>query len=106
MKKVKNELILDVSGINTQPFKRFGYHVSLDELITILTEKRKECIERGYSNLEIYIDQMDGMVDMSIHGDRNMTEDEINTMERMLVIARQLDKTSKGLTRETILKKK
>ena len=43
-----------------------------------------------------------GLVDMSIHGDRDFTEEEKDVIERIQVIVRIKDKTSKGLNREDL----
>jgi hypothetical protein len=41
---------------------------------------------------------------MRIYGDRDLTEEEKDAIERMGVITREKDKTSKGLRREDLLK--
>jgi len=97
-----NEEILEISGINTKPFTRFSYKIPLDKIIDLLTESKEKCKEKGYTNLTLWVSEDTGLVDMSIHGDRDFTEEEKDVIERIQVIARIKDKTSKGLNREDL----
>ena len=101
---MKNEEIIEISGIYTKPFNRFSYKIPLDELIDLLIESKEKCIEKGYTNLTLWVSENSGLVDMSIHGDRELNEEEKDILERIQVIGRIKDKTSKGLTRDELLK--
>lgn len=101
---MKNEEIIEISGIDTKPFNRFSYKIPLDKLIDLLIESKEKCIDKGYTNLTLWVSENSGLVDMSIHGDRGFTEEEKDVIERIKVIARVKDRTSKGLTRDELLK--
>lgn len=47
---MKNEEIIEISGIDTKPFNRFGYKIPLDKLIDLLIESKEKCIDKGYTN--------------------------------------------------------
>jgi hypothetical protein len=101
---MKTELIKEISGIDTEPFKRFSYKIDLDELINLLVKSKIECEHKGYKNLKLWVSEDTGLIDMSIYGDREFNEEEKDMIERIQVIGRIKDKTSKGLTREDLLK--
>jgi hypothetical protein len=101
---MKTELIKEISGTDTKPFKRFSYKIDIDELIHLLIKSKTECEHKGYKNLKVWISEDSGLIDMSIHGDREFNEEEKDMIERVQVIGRIKDKTSKGLTREDLLK--
>jgi hypothetical protein len=73
-------------------------------IIDLLIESKEKCIDKGYTNLTLWVSENSGLVDMSIHGDRGFTEEEKDVIERIQVITRIKDKTSKGLTRDELLK--
>jgi hypothetical protein len=96
----RTEVILKIGGGN----RIVKDVMSLDTLINLLVKSKQECEEKGYTNLTLYLRQDSCWVDMWIHGDRDLTEDEKDAIERMEVITREKDKTSKGLRREDLLK--
>jgi hypothetical protein len=101
---MQTEQIKEISGIDTKPFKRFSYKINLDEIIELLTKSKIECENKGYTNLKLWVSENSGLVDMSIYGDRELNEEEKDIIERLQVIGRIKNKTSKGLTREDLLK--
>ena len=76
----------------------------VDTLIDLLLKSKQECEEKGYTNLTLWLHQDSCSIGMRIYGDRDLTEEEKDAIERMEVITREKDKTSKGLTREDLLK--
>jgi hypothetical protein len=76
----------------------------VDTLIDLLLKSKQECEEKGYTNLTLWLHQDSCGISMRIYGDRDLTEEEKDAIERMEVITREKDKTSKGLSREDLLK--
>jgi hypothetical protein len=76
----------------------------IDTLIDLLLKSKQECEEKGYTNLTSWLHQDSYGTYMRIYGDRELTEEEKDAIERMEVIIREKDKTSKGLSREDLLK--
>ena len=76
----------------------------VDTLIDLLLKSKQECEEKGYTNLTLWLHQDSCSIGMRIYGDRDLTEEEKDAIERMEVITREKDKTSKGLSREDLLK--
>ena len=85
-------------------FDRLKDVIPVDTLIDLLLKSKQECEEKGYTNLTLSLRQDSCWVDMRIHGDRDLTEEEKDAIERVEVITREKDKTSKGLSREDFLK--
>ena len=54
--------------------------------------------------MTLWLHQDSCSIGMRIYGDRDFTEEEKDAIERMEVITREKDKTSKGLSREDLLK--
>ena len=104
MRKNVNEQIGQISGTETNPFRRYVGKINLDDFIFVLEQERKKSKLNGYSNLELIIKEDGGILDIYLYGDRDLNDDEKDMNERILVIARVLDKTSKGLTRDELLK--
>lgn len=104
MRTKVNEEITQISGIETNPFRRYVGKIKVDELLNVLTEEKEKAEIKGYSNLEILIQEDTGIIDIYLYGNRDLSEEEKDTDERMSVIARMKDKTSKGLTRDDLLK--
>lgn len=98
-----NEEIIQISGIETKPFCRYVGKINLDELLKKLTDNKLKYELDGYSNLELSINEDCGIIDIYLFGDRNLIEEEIDIRERIAVIGRIKDKTSKGLTRDELL---
>jgi hypothetical protein len=78
--------------------------IPVDTLIDLLLKSKQECEEKGYTNLTLWLHQDSCSIGMRIYGDRDLTEDEKDAIERVEVITREKDKTSKGLSREDLLK--
>lgn len=76
----------------------------IDTLIDLLLKSKQECEEKGYTNLTSWLHQDSCGTYMRIYGDRDFTEEEKDAIERMEVITREKDKTSKGLSRGDLLK--
>ena len=95
IKNKRNETVLKID--------RLKYIVPLDIVIDLLLKSKQECEEKGYTNLTLDLHQDSCWIDMRINGDRNLTGEEKDAIERMQVISRDRDKTSKGLTRENLL---
>ena len=68
-----------------------------------LTNLKNKYKKKGYKNIELFIREDLGIIDMSVYGDRDLTEEEVDLDERISVIARMKDKTSKGMTRDDLL---
>lgn len=84
---------------------RIPYKTDLEALLSKINDAKLKAIELGYSNLELHLHHdRSGMTDLSLDGSRPETEDELDMRERISVIARMQSKTSKGLTREDLLK--
>tara|TARA_B100000575_G_scaffold254355_1_gene223463 strand:- start:2523 stop:2825 length:303 start_codon:yes stop_codon:yes gene_type:complete len=77
--------------------------INVDSLIDNLTNLKKKYEKKGYRNIEVSIREDLGIIDMSVYGDRDLTEEEVDIAERISVIARMKDKTSKGMTRDDLL---
>jgi hypothetical protein len=95
----RNEVILEIGGGN-----RLKDIIPVDTLIDLLLKSKQECEEKGYTNLTLWLHQDSCWINMRIYGDRDFTEEEKDAIERMEVITREKDKTSKGLSREDLLK--
>ena len=78
--------------------------IPIDTLIDLLLKSKQECEEKGYTNLTLWLHQDSCGTSMRIYGDRDFTEEEKDAIERIEVITREKDKTSKGLSREDLLK--
>lgn len=102
--KITEEITL-ISGVDTNPFNRYVGKISLNELMNRLNKERTKAEEMGYENLEVLIQENRGIVDIYLYGDRGLTEEEKDMDERIAVIARQKEKTSKGLTRKDLIRK-
>ena len=76
----------------------------MEAIIDLLLKSKQECEEKGYTNLTSWLHQDSCGTYMRIYGDRDLTEEEKDAIERMEVITREKDKTSKGLSREDLLK--
>lgn len=84
---------------------RISYKTDLEEFLNKINESKSKAIELGYSDLELWLHHDEGgMSDISLHGSRLETEDELDMRERIRVIMRKQKTTSKGLTREDLLK--
>jgi len=100
------EKIKEISGTETEPFKRFSYKIPLDELIVLLNKTKQECEGLGYSNLKLHINEQDGLIDMYAYGDREYNQEELESKDETDVILRRKAVSSiKGLTREQIFKR-
>lgn len=98
-----NEFICEISGVETEPFRRYVGKINVNELIEVITKEKEISEKKGYSNLELSIKEDTGIIDIYLYGDRDLTEEEVDLDERISVIARIKDKTSKGLTRDNLL---
>jgi hypothetical protein len=85
-------------------FDRLKDVIPVDTLIDLLLKSKQECEEKGYTNLTLWLHQDSSRSSIRIYGDRDLTEEEKDAIERMEVITREKDKTSKGLSREDLLK--
>ena len=84
---------------------RIPYKTDLEALLSKINEAKEKSIAMGYSNLELWFHHDEGgMTDLSLHGSRIETEDEMDMRERIRVIMQKQKTTSKGLTREDLLK--
>ena len=84
---------------------RVCYKTDLETVLSAINEAKTNALKSGYSDLELWIQHdSGGMTDLSLHGSRPKTEEEIDVEERLRVIFRELPVTSKGLTREDLLK--
>ena len=77
--------------------------ININYLIKNLTKLKNKYKKKGYKNIELFIREDLGIIDMSVYGDRDLTEEEVDLDERISVIARMKDKTSKGMTRDDLL---
>jgi hypothetical protein len=100
--KIK-ENIYQISGTETKPFRRYIGKINVNELIDVISKEKEISEKKGYSNLELSITEDTGIVDIYLYGDRDLTEEEVDLDERIAVIARMKDKTSKGMTRDDLL---
>lgn len=100
-----NEQVAEISGIDTVPFRRYTGKIKLDDLMMVLEKEKSNAELSGYSNLELSINEDAGIIDIYLYGDRDLTEDEKYTAERIAVINRSIDKTSRGETRNELLEK-
>ena len=78
--------------------------IDIDSLIDNLTNLKKKYEKKGYRNVEVWIREDLGILDMSLFGDRDLTDNEKYEDERIAVIFRTKTKTSKGETRYDLLK--
>ncbi len=101
-----NEEIIQISGIETNPFRRYVGKTNIDTLINDLEQEKIKANKNGYTNLEVLIKEDDGIIDIYLYGDRDLTEDEKEIDERIAPIFRIMDKTSMGLTRNDLFKTK
>ena len=99
------EEIKQISGIETDPFLRFSYIIPLEDLIELLVESRDDGHRKGYENLKLHVSEDDGIVDMSIYGDRNLNAKEIKIADEISVIARMKPLSNEGLDRDDILQR-
>jgi len=84
---------------------RVCYKTDLETVLSAINAAKVKALNAGYSDLELWLEHdSGGMTDLSLHGSRPKTEKEIDAEERVKVISRQLPTTSKGLTREDLLK--
>ena len=77
--------------------------INVDSLIDNLTNLKNKYEKKGYRNIEVWIREDLGILDMSLFGDRDLTEKEKYEDERIAVIFRTKTKTSKGETRDDLL---
>jgi len=77
--------------------------INVDSLIRNLTNLKKKYEKKGYRNIDVSIREDLGIIDMSVYGDRDLTEKEKYEDERIDVIFRNKNKTSKGETRDVLL---
>lgn len=77
--------------------------INIDSLIRNLTNLKNKYEKKGYRNIEVWIREDLGIIDMSVYGDRDLTEKEKYEDERIEVIFRTKTKTSKGETRNDLL---
>jgi|TARA_R110000765_G_scaffold358323_1_gene448600 hypothetical protein len=98
-----NELICQISGVETEPFRRYVGKINVNELIDVIAKEKEISEKKGYNNLELHIAEDTGIIDIYLYGDRDLTEEEVDLDERISVIARMKDKTSKGMTRDDLL---
>ena len=70
------ENITQISGVETNPFRRYIGDIKLNDFILVLEEEKTKAEKMGYSNLDISIEEDAGIVDIYLYGDRNLTEDE------------------------------
>ena len=84
----QNETVLKIDRLKST--------IPLDAVIDLLLKSKQECKEKGYTNLTLDLRQDSCWIDMQINGDRDLTEEEKDAIERMEVITRGRDKTSKG----------
>ena len=98
-----NELICQISGVETEPFRRYVGKINVNELIDAITKEKEISEKKGYRNLELSVEEDIGIIDIYLYGDRDLTEEEVYLDERISVITRVKDKTSKGMTRDDLL---
>lgn len=77
--------------------------ININYLIKNLTNLKNKYKKKGYKNIEVFIREDLGIIDMSVYGDRDLTEKEKYEDERIDVIFRTKSKTSKGETRGDLL---
>tara|TARA_S200002703_G_scaffold41860_1_gene36289 strand:- start:13 stop:303 length:291 start_codon:yes stop_codon:yes gene_type:complete len=77
--------------------------INVDSLIDNLTNLKNKYEKKGYRNIEVSIREDLGILDMTLFGDRDLTEKEKYEDERIAVIFRNKTKTSKGETRDDLL---
>lgn len=99
-----NEEIKQISGIDSNPFKRYAGKINLNEFIGVLKQERIDAEAKGYSDLELLIQKDGGMIDITLYGTRDMTEEENENNGIMELLFRMKEKTSRGLTRDDLLK--
>lgn len=98
-----SEKITEISGINTKPFHRYVNKIPLNDFINTLKNEKIKSNHNGYNNLSLMIKENRGIIDISLYGDRDLNEEEKKINERIDVIFRKKEKTSKGLTRDELL---
>ena len=69
--------------------------IDIDSLIDNLTNLKKKYEKKGYRNVEVWIREDLGIIDMSLFGDRDLTEKEKYEDERIAVIFRTKSKPLK-----------
>lgn len=106
MNKKISEQVTQISGVDTDPFRRYVDKINLDYFMIVLKEEKIKAESNGYSDLELLIKEDRGIVDIYLYGKRDLTEDEKDTREIIAVMTRAKDKTSKGLTRDDLLKQR
>ncbi len=77
--------------------------INIDSLIDSLTNLKNKYEKKGYRNIEVSIREDLGIIDMFLYGDRDLTEKEKYEDERIAVIFRTKNKTSKGETRNDLI---
>ena len=77
--------------------------INIDSLIDKLTNLKNKYEKKGYRNIVVWVREDLGILDMSLYGDRDLTEKEKYEDERIDVIFRNKTKTSKGETRDDLL---
>lgn len=84
---------------------RVWYKTDLEIVLSAINAAKDKALNAGYSDLELWLEHdSGGMTDLSLHGSRPKTEKEIDAEEQAKVIFRMIPMTSKGLTREDLLK--
>lgn len=105
MREKIHEEISQISGTETEPFRRYCGKIDVESFISILQEEKQKAEASGYTNLKLLIREDTGIIDIDLYGDRKLTDEEKDIDERIMVITRVMKKTSKGLTREDIFKR-
>ena len=83
--------------------RRYIGRITVDDLIDDITKEKEISEKKGYRDLELDISEDTGIIDFYLWGDRDLTEEEVDLDERIAVIARMKNKTSKGMTRDDLL---
>ena len=102
----KNKVIKTLSGIDTVPFKRYCSRIPLNELIDLLNQAKIDGEHLGYDDLDVYINEDLGIIDIDLFGMTDFTESDIKMMDRFDVINRKKEKTIDGQSRDDLFKKK
>ena len=83
--------------------RRYIGRITVDDLIDDITKEKEISEKKGYRDLELDINEDTGIIDFYLWGDRDLTEEEVDLDERIAVLARMKNKTSKGMTRDDLL---
>jgi hypothetical protein len=97
------ETIVEISGIRTNPFRRYVNNIPLLEFLDILDYERTIAHMKGYYNLQLAIRMDAGIIDIDLVGDREKTIDELNVEDHIAAIFRMKEKTKDGLTRDDLI---